>query len=297
MKKHFITFILFISVLFTSVGAQNIAETEIWICRIGMAGNLKDFSEAINITNHIGYDNQPCFTPDSKFIYYVSNSDNQTDVHRLNLENVKSERITNTKESEYSPTPLDNLGTFSAVRVEKDSIQRLRSFSSNKKKPKLLFKNITKIGYHAWLNNDTCAFFILNEPEHELWIGSKNSKYSQMLDKNIGRCISKIPSEKAISYVSKSEKEWKIMRYDSQNHIVSPIVSLPNAIEDYAWSPWNTIWAFQKGKLFQYDPAQPNLGWKAIKDFSATGPGNFYRLAVSPDGKWMAFVSIDGEKP
>ena len=62
--------------------------------------------------------------------------------------------MTETVESEYSPTPLPAADGFSTVRVEQDGTQRLWAFDSSGGAPRLLLETIQPVGYHGWLGAD-----------------------------------------------------------------------------------------------------------------------------------------------
>ena len=257
-------------------------------------GNQQDFSEAKNITQRLGYDNQPAFSQDSHYLFFTSIArDSQADIACLQLDNMELGQITKTGESEYSPTPINAAGSFTVVRVEKDSTQRIWLFSRPGKKPKVLFKKIKKIGYHAWTAKDEAAFFILGEPHYLLYAGP--GKKTVKVDTAIGRCLQKMPDEKAVTYVSKADSNvWMLRKYSPETNQISDLVKMPAGVEDYAWTPWKTIWAFDKGSLLEWKTGNT---WTEIANFSQNAPGVFYRLAVSPDGKWLSMVSIEGKLP
>src|SRR5688572_4596824 len=58
-----------------------------------------------NITQRKGYDNQPHFLPDSKNLFFTSiGEDEQADIFLYDIRSATAKKITNTPESEYSPT-------------------------------------------------------------------------------------------------------------------------------------------------------------------------------------------------
>ena len=56
------------------------------------------------ITTFAGYNNQPFFLPDGSAVLYTSIRDGQADIYRYDIRSGAPTQITNTRESEYSPT-------------------------------------------------------------------------------------------------------------------------------------------------------------------------------------------------
>ena len=83
------------------------------------------------MTNRAGYDSQPYFLPDSSgFLFASIGDDGQADVYSYDLSSGAVARLTDTPESEFSPTPMTD-GGFSTVRVEMDQAQRLWAFDND----------------------------------------------------------------------------------------------------------------------------------------------------------------------
>ena len=96
---------------------------------ISVASRRVSVGVPVNVTARPGYDNQPFFLPNGRaFLYTSIREDSQADIYRYDIAARTSIRLTSTRESEYSPTPLPDGSGFSAVRVEADSTQRLHPF-------------------------------------------------------------------------------------------------------------------------------------------------------------------------
>src|ERR1043165_5473704 len=52
------------------------------------------FADPKKITDLVGYNNQPSFTPDGKSILYTSTRNKQTDIYRYDLETGKTTQVT-----------------------------------------------------------------------------------------------------------------------------------------------------------------------------------------------------------
>src|SRR5512146_1399537 len=82
-------------------------DTEIFLAPLTAAGEgLPAVGQPINISNSAGYDNQPFFTPDGKSVLFTSirGDGKQTDIYRYDIASRTGDRVTNTTESEHTPT-------------------------------------------------------------------------------------------------------------------------------------------------------------------------------------------------
>src|SRR5262245_9489234 len=80
-------------------------DTEIFLATLTTTGAQTTIVRPVNITNSPGYDNQPSFTPDGRSVLFTSiRGGTQTDIYRYDITPRTVTRVTETPESEYSPT-------------------------------------------------------------------------------------------------------------------------------------------------------------------------------------------------
>lgn len=163
--------------------------TDIWLLDISSVKDSIILSNPVNITDRVGYDNQPAFSPDGKYILYTSVRDEkQSDIYRYDLKTKTISQFTKTVTSEYSPTFMPDGKNISVVMVEPDSAQRLWKFPIKGGKPGMIVKEVDSIGYHCWFYGDRIAVYLLTEP-NSLQLISKKFPQPKFVDSNIGRCI------------------------------------------------------------------------------------------------------------
>lgn len=290
------TFLLLaLMVIAGSLAAQVPSGTDIWLLDMSISGEKFTFENALNITARDGYDNQPSFTPASGSVLYTSiREDNQADVYRYDIALKKTIQVTKTPTSEYSPSVMPGGKYISVVMVEKDSAQRLWKFPLNGGEPVVMFPTIDSIGYYAWFNKKSAAFFILTKP-FTLQLAHTSKSSTQLLGRNIGRSIHHIQKggQDLILYVYTPVNEtskYIVACDDKGKHdYLSPVKTVEES-EDIAVID-NRIVVMAKGsKLYKYDLWKDNI-WHEIADLSSFGISNITRLAISPDKKRIALVS------
>jgi hypothetical protein len=244
------------------------------------------------LTKRAGYDNQPCFTPDSRHVLYSAiMSDLQADVFRIDVESGQEVRLTKTPQSEFSPTPLPDGSGFSAVRVESDSTQRLWRFP-NQGKPTPILETVRGVGYHAWADSDRLILFLLHDP-YLLVLADAKTGDTTTVAENIGRSMATIPGRAEMSFVQvEGTKKW-VASFDPATKKIERIALAPEGSEDFAWTPGGRLLMAQGLILSEWNADQKQ--WETLAVLGNQVPGKISRLAVSPDGKWLVLVA--DEKP
>ena len=117
------------------------------------------------VSTERGYDNQPYYTPDGAAILFTANRDGkQMDIYEFDRSKRTSRRLVSTPEGEYSPTITPDGSGVSVIRVEADGTQRLWRFDRSGSNPRLILTDIKPVGYHAWIDADQVALFVLGQP-------------------------------------------------------------------------------------------------------------------------------------
>ena len=165
--------------------------TEVYLFDYSNSNPLPMLTNPKNISNNPGYDNQPSFSKNGKFIYFSSTRNGQTDILRFDIKNDKKKWISQTIGGEYSPQEIGK-NHLSAVRLDPDGKQLLYSYKIFRNHSKVLVEN-KKIGYYAWINSKELLCFVLGEPNSLQSINLKSNE-SILIDEIIGRSIHKIPN-------------------------------------------------------------------------------------------------------
>jgi dipeptidyl aminopeptidase/acylaminoacyl peptidase len=268
-------------------------DTEIVLAPLtSAAGGALSVGRGVNITRSPGYDNQPSFTPDGRSIFFTSiRGGTQTDIFRYDVAQQVAVRVTDTPESEYSATVTPDGAHISVIRVEAGGTQRLWRFTLDGQQPELVLERVKPVGYHAWIDEHTLALFVLGQPS-TLQLADTRTGNAEEIARGISRSIQRIPNKDAISFVDRDEDGSLMVRQlEAKTKMVTTLTSaVAGAKEaDLAWAPDGTLLMADKDVLYGWRPTATT--WRRLADLAALGMRGVTRIAVSPKGDRIAFVT------
>jgi dipeptidyl aminopeptidase/acylaminoacyl peptidase len=287
-------------------------DTEIYLAPLTNANGRITVGPPVNITNNPGYDNQPSFTPDGKAMLFTSmrtapglrdQPAPQTDIYRYDVASRAIARVTQTAESEYSPTPMPDGVRISTVTVEADGSQRLYSIapSGAKIEREVLLPAIKPVGYHAWADDHTLLLFILgaNRAPATLQLADTRSGQARVIATDIGRSIQRMPGAGPARHVSFVQRERRgdatvllIQEFDPATGAITPLTAAVEGSReaDVAWMPDGTLLMVKDDVLYAW--RRGTTGWNATAELARMGLHGVTRLAVSPGGDNLALVGL-----
>jgi hypothetical protein len=307
-----------------ATGAQQAPPaTDIFLAPISVRADGKPvIGKPVNVTNRPGYDNQPAFTLDSHGILFTSiHEDGQSDIYRYDLATKAITRVTSTPESEYSATVMPGGQRFSVIRVERDSAQRLWSFQVDGSDPQLLVPPVKPVGYHAWIDPDNLALFVLGRPNALVHFDLRSS-HVDTLARDIGRSLAPVVGGGGFSFTARDTSgNFKLKTMSWPYTTTTEIATLPKGSEDIVWLARDLVLSANGSKLIALratigatgsttsatsTPAPPPAAgaagasasqppppeWHDVIDLAPEGLTRISRLAVSQDGHWLAIVAV-----
>jgi len=244
-----------------------------------------------NLTQRPDYDNQPQFVPDGSGFWYTINDpqNDQADIWRYDFATAGVTRVTmSSPESEYSATPLPDGSGISVIRVEADSTQRLWRFDLDGANGAVILPNVAPVGYHAWVDESTLVLFVLGDPA-TLQRADVPTGQTEVITRNIGRSIQRIPGSDDVSYAQVHEDGTAtIMRLPSERTSPEQIAEAVSGGDFHAWAPNGSLLMASGSVVYAWSLSLDE--WMPIADFSDLNI-SISRLAISPDGTQIAMVA------
>jgi WD40 repeat protein len=264
--------------------------TDIFLAPLSVQNGMPVVGKPVNITHRPGYDNQPSFTPDGRAILFTSvHDDGQSDIYRFDIGSAKVSQVTSTPESEYSATVMPGGKRFSVIRVEKDSTQRLWSFALDGSDPHVVIEALKPVGYHAWIDDNNLALFVLGSPNALVHTDVRTGK-SDTLARDVGRSLQRLPDRNGFSFVHRIDSSSMVSEMKWPDRTTRDLIALPRRSQDIAWMDTDLMLTASGSTLLWWRGGAST--WSAVGDYAGAGMTDISRLAVSPDGKWLAMVAI-----
>ena len=277
---HLLVFVFSLSLFLT---ADELPNSDIVVFDVARKDRSIQLSNPQVIARSPGYDNQPQFGPDSETVYFTRIVGENADLWAWRPQSEVA-NLTRSPWSEYSPTVIPFAPKLlSTVVVEDGGTQRLWSYSP-RAGFQVIFPDLQPVGYHVW-SAEQVALFVLGEP-HELRVGEWGSDITSLVDRDIGRCLQKVPGRHAASFTGAEGKQQRLKVYDFDSSAVTTLRRLPAGVQDYVWLNDTDILTWDGESLVQGDAGGSD--WvKVSAPFELKGVS---RLAMSPDGKRLAVV-------
>jgi Tol biopolymer transport system component len=259
-------------------------------------------AKPVPVSTGAGYDNQPYFSSDGRRLLFAANRDGkQIDIFVYQRDNGRVARLTETAQNENSPTYLPagigEAGGFSVVQTEPDRRQRLWHFNAQGRDPQLILTDINPVGYHAWVDADRLALFVLGQP-NSLQLASAKTGKGEVVANGIGRSLHRVPGTRAVSFVHREESgDFFIKQIDIDSKNIDTLTKVVdgNTERDMAWTPdGRTILMSGGAKVYAW--TRGASGWTEVYDAAAHGLGAVTRLAVAPKGDAVAMVVAEPKK-
>lgn len=236
------------------------------------------------------YNNQP-FLHDSLLFYTASRDTSQTDLVLLDLNIRTRYQLTNSPESEYSPTVMPNGQYLSMVRVSADGndVQQLWKMPLDLSAgPSVVMDRVKGVGYHKWISDTLVALFIVGNP-HQLKLFDVTTQRFELIKSNVGRCM-QYTSSGDFFFIDKSlEGTWfvKSINFDQRRPTLTIVQTLKDA-EDFDLTEDGILMMAKGTKLYKFNPKQDET-WLEIADFKDLGIRNITRIDI--DANKIAIVS------
>ncbi len=286
MKK-----ILSLCIVLICSGLQAQPGSDVFLLDLDMTAKGIALGTPWNISNSIGYDNQPSFYNDD-VILFSSTRNGQTDIASFQPRDSTRSWLTDTPGgSEYSPLKIPGKNEFSAIRLDQDGLQRLYRYDYATGKPERLLNDL-KVGYHVWYNKDIVVSTVLVEDRMDLVVSHLTEQTHYTFQKNVGRSLHKIPNTDRVSYISKEHGDWEIKSLNPISGATEILCKTVPQSEDMCWLVDGTILMGHNDTLWKFN-AKEDERWLSLKTFEARGIDHITRLQTNANSTKLLLVADD----
>lgn len=270
------------------------ADTEVFLFNIEASRNKLNLVNGKNISNNKGYDSQPSFYNDN-LILFASTRNGQTDIAKYNVRDNELSYINSTPNGgEYSPQKIPNSKNVSAVRLDKDGLQRFYEYNFKTGNSTELIKDVV-VAYPMWYNKNTVVASVIANNNLELVVSYIDKKTTTTIAKGTGRSIHKIPNSKLVSFMKRNGKDWEVWSLNPETKEQKKIVSTGKN-QDVCWLLNGSLLIANESKILIFNPktdTEPHLFYDFKKQF---GLQNISRIAVNSISSKIAIVAqVDPE--
>lgn len=287
------TFILSISLFgFCFSGfAQSIPETNLYLFQLASKDGRTILTQPVFASkfNPDGYNNQPSFFSENEIYVTVQTKNGaQTEIYSLNPDRQELTRVTDTPESEYSPTVMPDNRNFSVVRVDADdkSTQRLWKYPMNRSDDgSVILRDLTNVGYHYWINENEVLLFLVNDP-NELVIADVRTGTTKYVAQNPGRCFKGMQNGNVAVVHKSSDSAWFIKELDVEKGTLRTIIQTLGGSEDFEILADGSFLMARGSKIYRYKDGESS-NWELMTDVNGFGIQSVTRMALSRGGKLM----------
>ena len=279
----------------TSVFAQD--ASDLYLGKL-QTENKVEISDLVRITDTDAYTNQPYFfTNENLFYTQMISSEEQMDVFSFSIATGEHKNLSQSPQSEYSPTPMPNKDLFSVIRVNESGLQELWALNMQGKALTHLASKIEPVGYHVWLNEQSLLLFVLGEP-HTLQLAAANDpkQAAKLIDSNIGASLVRYKHSNWYLYSRTSEEGHWLKAYNQETGKTRRVAQLPANTDYYALSPSGYAFTSDGSNIYarkiieQNNKLQPFEKWEAISINEKACQEGVSRIAISPDESMIAMV-------
>lgn len=293
MRRLSLVFVLIFGLSVSSASSHAQGGTDVWVASLRELGSSLTVGRPRNVTARTGYDNQPSFTPDGAAVLFTSiHGDGQSDIWRVAVTGGAPTQVTTTDESEYSATATPDGRGFTVIRVEPDSTQRLWRFPWDGTAPSLVLPGLKPVGYHVWVGEGAIGAFVLGSP-NALVLADPRTERVDTLSRNIGRAFARVPGRDAFTFAQLAGDSVWLSEVDVRTRSVRRLTQAPPRGEYHIWTPNGQLIATAGSRLYRWVNGQ----WDVLADFSVDGIRTISRIALSPRGDQIAFVTEDHAAP
>lgn len=274
-------------------------ECDIFLFDVSISPAKTELTNCRNVTDAVGYENQPSFVPDSKSFLFSKSDGPQTDIFEYFIESAETKRVTKSKGMEFSPvaSPDNKLISYVSDGVgANQSVWQIDRQSPNK--PVWVLANQPErepVGYYCW-NRETGFFLFWSRYGFSIRLLHDSKPLTHYVSGSaVPTTPQQIPQSLCFSFVHRQGNgEVWIKELDPESKSVRPLIKCVGSNSHYGWSPDGSIFMVERDVLFRWSGKEAE-SWVEVVDLSQFNIKDATRLTISPNGNLMAVVGVNSD--
>jgi hypothetical protein len=279
-----------------SVQAQD--SSDIYLGKLNL-WDKQAVTNLVQLTNSNDYTNQPYFFGHDK-VYFTQmlkeEETEQTDIFVYNIMSKELTNLTQSPESEYSPTPLPMGKEMSVIRVNSAGKQELWALDEVGQPVEHLVPAVEPVGYHVWLNKQELLLFVLGEPNTLQRVDiSKKDKKPVLIDSIIGASLYQFQNSNWFLY-SKTEAGNTLKAYNRRSNKTIEVTAMPEGSQYFSLSATGHVISSDGNALYQRqliakgERLEAQGSWEVMPILVEKCQSGISRTAISHHGGMIALV-------
>jgi hypothetical protein len=286
---------LFTSLL-TSLHAQE--ASDIYLGKLNL-WHKQPITDLVRVTDTDGYTNQPYFFGSGSLYFtqaVTKEQQSQMDIFKYQLSGEAISNVTQSPESEYSPTPLPKGSGMSVIRVNAEGKQELWTLDDKGQAIEHLVPAIEPVGYQVWINNSELLLFVLGEPQtlQRVSIDTPDA-VGKVVDSFVGASLYQFENSNWFLY-SQTQDGNLLKAYNAKLDSTITVTELPEGSQYFSVSSTGHIITSDGNTLYHRqliakgDKLRAQGNWERITIDGSECQSGISRTALSHFGDKIALV-------
>ena len=299
MRKLALAAVTLLAAAPPALAMQGQNPVNLWVVDLAWAGGKLTVGTPVKLTNDVGSNSQPSFTPDGRAVVFSALRDTgsaaRSDIYRIELASRAETRVTSTPENENSPT-VNERGEYVAVRWVPATLFKEFGpwvYAPDGTPTRGVLPAPDTTGYYTPLDDGNYA---LTRPKSKTFtLGLFDARSGAIADVDSGipaLPAQRIPGERALSYVriDSLDSRHTIRRIDLATRKTADIGPTLVGRTAHAWVPGRNTILMAKGNAL-YARAANESSWRVVATFDHPDLRNASAYVVSPRGDKLVLTS------